>query len=367
MAEKKVVLITGVADVWGARLAAGLVGRPDLHIIGLDSEKPEQEIKDLDFIQADIRNPLLSELLETEAVDTLVHLASLTPAHPSEASFDYNVMGTIKVLGACAQARVRKIVLKSTTAVYGALPTNSTFLTEETPLKGSQTWGYSRDWIEIESFCNGFRRQAPELTLTILRFPNIIGPTADTPMTRFLKEPRMPMLLGFDPLMQVIHEEDVTGALIYAVDNDLSGVFNVAAEGNLPLVRLMGLAGKLPLPVFHLFAYWGRDLSSLTGARFSEYFPIELDYLRYPWVGDLNKMRTEMGFTPRYTAEEAVREFAGFQRMRIYQRDSNMEYDINRLRDTIERRKRAAHREVDGRAPEATVHDADSEEEGVLP
>jgi UDP-glucose 4-epimerase len=96
-------------------------------------------------------------------------------------------MGTLKVFGACALAGVRKIVLKSTMMVYGARPDNQFYLTEEHPLKGSHSYGYTRDMIEIEAFCNGFRRQAPDVQLAVLRFAQIIGPAADTPMTRFLK------------------------------------------------------------------------------------------------------------------------------------------------------------------------------------
>ena len=55
------------------------------------------------------------------------------------------------------------------------------------------------------------------MTVTTLRFANIIGPTANTPMTRFLSTPATPRLLGFDPMLQVIHEDDVIGALAHAV------------------------------------------------------------------------------------------------------------------------------------------------------
>ena len=342
MTGKKVVLVTGVAGYWGGRLATQLVTQSDLHVIGLDSERPKQEIKDLDFIQADIRNPLLVELLKGEAVHTVCHLAFNKSAVLSEAAFELNVLGTMKVFGACAEAGVKKIVLRGTTAVYGALPNNSAFLKEEHPLNGSRSNGYIRDMIEVEAFCNGFRRQSPEVMLTLLRFSSIVGPNADTPMTRFLKEQWTPVLLGFDPLFQVIHENDVVDALVFAVVNDTPGVFNVAAEGILPLRKLMSLAGKMSLPVFHLFAYWGTGLMGSIGKRVINYTPIELDYIRYPWVGDLRRMREEMGFTPHYTAEEAVREFAGYQRMAGYMPEAaSLAYDEERLRDTLERRRRS--------------------------
>jgi UDP-glucose 4-epimerase len=346
MEETKVILVTGVSSYWGAQVAAQLLAEtealPKFHVIGLDAEPPAHEIKGLDFIQADIRNPLLVDLLRAEQVNTLCHLVFTENIRPSESAFDMNVIGAMKVMGACAEAGVRKVVLKSSMSVYGAHPSNPNFLTEHHPLQGSRIYAYNRYLVEIESFCNGFRRQVPEMIMTLLRFSNIIGPKVETPLTRFLKEPLAPVLLGFDPLFQVVHEKDVVGALAYAIQNDVPGVFNVAAEGILPLSRMMALAAKIPLPVFHLFAYWGLGAMNSIGARTARYWPMEPDYLRYPWVGDLSKMRNELGFLPAYTAEEALREFAGEQRLRQYMPEASaLAYDEERLRDTIERRRRS--------------------------
>jgi UDP-glucose 4-epimerase len=339
MKNKRVVLVDGAANFWGNRVAARLVAHPELHVIGLDETLPEKEIKGLDFIQADIRNSLITELLRQEKVDTLCHLTFTEALRHSEAEFDLNVMGTMKLLGMCADAGVRKVVLKSSTMVYGARPTNSAYLRETQPLQGNRDYAYIRDLTEIEAFCNGFVRQSPEMALTILRFAHIVGPNADTPMTRFLRDEEAMVLLGFDPLVQVIHEEDVVNALVHAVIHDKPGIFNVSAEGVMPLWKAMGLAGKVSVPIFHTLAYLA---VSLLGPR---YAPIELDYLRYPCVADLTKMRTDFEFTPQYTGEEALREFASHQRIRQYLPEATARaLEEERLRDTIERRKRARKR-----------------------
>ena len=354
MTDKEVILVTGVADYWGLQVARSLIDKTDpqgeaaYRVIGLDVNPLQETLQGLDFIQADVRNPLMAELLRTEGVQTVCHLVFVERIRHSEASFDINVMGTMKLLGACAEAGVRKVVLKSSTAVYGACPENPAFITEDHPQQGSRSYGYTRHLVEIEAFCNGFRRQIPEMVLTILRFASIIGLNAETPMTRFLKQPLSPVLLGFDPLMQVIQEKDVVAALVQAIEYDKPGVFNVAAEGVLPLSRLMALAAKIPIPVFHLFAYWGVDLFSSAGLTSEKFAPIELDYLRYPWIADLDRMHTELGFVPEYTAEEALREFAGEQRMQRYMPEkSSLAYDEERLRDTLERRRRAREAEAD--------------------
>ena len=338
--EKKVILVTGVDGYWGWRVADALCANERNHVIGIDADAPQEQIKGLDFIQADIRNPLLVELLKSEQVDLVCHLAFQESTRPSESAFDYNVIGTMKVFGACAEAGVRKIILKSSTAVYGAHPGNSAFLTEDHPLMGSRLYGTSRDLVEIEAYCNGFRNQEPQTMLTILRFANIVGPKADTPLTRFLQEAYAPRLLGFDPLMQVIHENDVVDAIVFAVERDLPGVFNLAAVGPLPLSKLIGLAGKICIPVIHWFAYWGSGIMG-NSAPVNRYLPIEPDYLRYNWVGDLAKMHEIMEFVPRYTSEEALRELAGLHhRSRFIPGSASLALDEERLRDTIERRRR---------------------------
>lgn len=342
MAQPKTVLVTGASGYWGSHVAARLATLPDLHVIGVDAAPPKEAVGGLDFIQADVRNPLLASLLREEAVDTVCHLAFLEGDRRSEAAFDLNVMGVMKVFGACAEAGIRKIIFKSSMAVYGAYPTNPAFLSEDRGLAGNSRSGTVRDLLEIESFCNGFRGQWPDITLTILRFPSIIGPKVNTPMTRFLRSAWAPTLLGFDPQMQVVHEDDVVEAICHAVYRDAPGAFNVAAEGVLPLSKLMALAGKIVAPsVFHLTAYWGNPLAGGIGLPVNRVWPIELDYLRYPWVGDLGRMRDELEFVPRYTSAEALREFAGRHRLEKYLSDTaGLSQDEERLRDTIERRRR---------------------------
>jgi UDP-glucose 4-epimerase len=177
--------------------------------------------------------------------------------------------------------------------------------------------------------------------LVILRFPGIVGLNVDSPMSRFLQEPWSPVLMGFDPLMQIIHERDVVEALVHAVIHNHLGVFNIAAEGILPLRRLMGLAGKSRIPLFHPFVYWGSSLTGGKSRRWERWLPIEPDYIRYPWVVDLTKMREGFGFTPRYSAEETLLEFAAGQRLRRYVPEIvGLADQEQRLRETIKRRRR---------------------------
>jgi UDP-glucose 4-epimerase len=149
------------------------------------------------------------------------------------------------------------------------------------------------------------------LDLTILRFANIVGRSADSPLIRFLNQKRPAILLGFDPIFQLIHEEDVVEALAQAVTSKWPGKINVAAEGSMPLSRLLRLVRKVPVPVFHPFVYAKKGPIRTSMFKASKRQPMGWDFLRYSCVADTTKMRDEISFYPTYTAEEALREFAG--------------------------------------------------------
>jgi UDP-glucose 4-epimerase len=166
-------------------------------------------------------------------------------------------------------------------------------------------------------------------------------------MNEMLSGRTMPLLLGFDPLMQLVHEDDVIAAIVHAIEvgEAANGVFNVAADGLLPLTRLAALTSTIPAPLLHPLAYWGYDALRNTPLNPARYLPLDADYLRYRWVADRQKMSEELGFHPHYTAEEAVREFAGHKRTAQYSDgEASLAFDEERLQDTLERRRRQRER-----------------------
>ncbi len=313
MSEPRTILITGVTSAWGRRVAARLGQEPGVRLIGLDVLPAERAPTGLDYVQSDPRQRGLPALLRDRGVEIVCHLAYRSVDRHSEAAFEHNVMGTIHLFGACAKAGVRRIVARSSTMVYGALPDNPALLVETAPLRASRDHGECRYLVEMEQFYDGFHHTAPEVKLAILRFANIVGPTADTPMTRFLAEPRAPVLLGFDPLLQFIHEDDVVEALAQAAIGEIAGPVNVAATPSLPLTRALALAQKIPVVVPHPLAYW-----STTFLGDSERLaPLPWDYLRYRWVADTSRLETDWGFLPAVGAEEALRAFVAAGRQPV--------------------------------------------------
>jgi UDP-glucose 4-epimerase len=203
------------------------------------------------------------------------------------------------------------MIFRSSTAVYGAHPDNPAFLTEDMPQRGSRSYGYTSDWLEVESLIEDFRDRESQTSLAVLRFANIVGSSSDTPFTSFLRQPSPLVLFGFDPVMQMVHESDVLAAISFSVLNNTEGVFNIAADGPMPLSRILRLVGRFPMPILHPIAYRGLNLWRKGQYKGCDYIPIEWDYLRYPWVADTRKMHREMGFSPSISSENGLLEFAG--------------------------------------------------------
>lgn len=307
MTTARTILVTGVGQYWGGRVAAQLVQEQGVRVLGIDATPPPTKIEGLDFIQVDIRNPLLVELLQSEQVEVVCHLAFHESRRRSEADFDLNVMGGMKLFGAAVAAGVQRIIWQSSTRVYGAYASNPAFLPESWPLKGNHQYGSTSYLIELEEFVAGFVRQFPNVAVTTLRFSNVIGPTAETPLGRYLTPKLVPVLLGFNPVLQLIHEDDVVAALTHACLQETAGVFNVGAADLMPLAKAIRLAQGQDVPILHPLAYWG-------AANIGRYFPLELDAIRYRWVGDTAKLTAEFGWQPQYTAEQAMRDFTAAKR-----------------------------------------------------
>jgi UDP-glucose 4-epimerase len=311
-----VVLVTGVSGFLGGHLAARLAANPDIdRVLGVDTVPPPRDLLKrmgrAEFVRADIRNPLISKVISSASVDTVVH-ASLS-ASPGSAGGratmkEMNVIGTMQLLAACQKAEtVRRVVLKSTTAVYGSSPRDPAVFDEATGPKDLPSGGYAKDAAEIEGYLRGFRRRRPDVTTTVLRFANFIGPRIDTVLTRYFALPVVPTVLGFDARVQLLHEEDALAVLERAATHEVPGVFNVAANGVLMLSQAIRRAGKIAVPVpSSAVAPVSRVLR---GARVVDFSPEQMRFLNFGRVVDLHRLETDFGFTPRWTTTQAFDDF----------------------------------------------------------
>src|SRR5919199_3200109 len=237
------ILITGIASYLGTELARRLEQDPEVeYVAGLDTRKPRAALERTEFIDADIRNPVIARLIAPTRVDTVVHnqivrRPSAERVSPRKAH-DINVIGSLQLLAACEKAdTVRAIVIRGSAGIYGAEPGAPQFFTEDMARLYPLRSRFQRDVGEIENLFETYRRRHTQVTCTMLRYQPTIGPGQDTQVTRYLSLPAVPTYLGFDPRVQFVHERDALEALVAAVINPVRGAGNVAPPGTIGLTR----------------------------------------------------------------------------------------------------------------------------------
>lgn len=315
-----VVVVTGASSFLGANLVGLLEEDPSTQrIVAIDVKPPGTAQRKTRFYEVDFTEvsteARLSEILGAERAETLVHLAFMSsPTHATAHAHEVESVGTRHVLVAARHAAVRKVVMWSHTLLYGANPSNPNYLTERHPLRAPAGEPWFADKMEAEAEVARFAEQAPRSVVTVLRTAPILGPTVHGFLTRYLARRLVPTAMGFDPLVQFLHEVDAIAAFKLAIDRDHPGVYNVVGDGVLPLSTVIKLAGRLALPIPHPLAHtFG---AALWLAQLVEAPPSFLSYLRYVCVADGAKAKRDLGFRPAYTTREAVLDFTSAQRLR---------------------------------------------------
>jgi UDP-glucose 4-epimerase len=309
----RVVLVTGVSRDLGRRFAREAAADPAIdRVIGVDVVPPRGDIGEMSFVRADIRNPVIAKVIAKEDVDTVVHMSVI--ATPGSAGGrgtmkELNVIGTMQLLAAAQRAPgLEHLVVKSTGTVYGASSRDPAMFTEDMHPKKLPRSGYAKDVYEIEGYVRGFARRRPDVRVTMLRCANVIGPHVSSPMTSYFKLPVIPTVLGFDPRLQFLHQDDLFGVLTHSVTHEQQGTFNVAGDGVMLLSQAIRLLGKpsLPLPSPAV----GGLGQALRSTRMLDFSPEQLAVLTFGRGMDTTRMRSELGFEPAYTTLEAFTDFA---------------------------------------------------------
>lgn len=321
--NKGCVALLGATGIIGSRTLKYLESsKKYAKVIVIDHRKPEVPLKKSKFHKLDLTAPMadaqLAEILKKEKCDTLIHTAMPTsPIKNLDYAHELIAIGTYYIFNACHAAGVRKVVMSTTTDVYGAFPTNPNYLTEDMKLNGHRQDRMLADRIDAEKQAMRFQKKNPDAVVTIFRHCTILGPGLDTYKTRYLRRPVVLTMLGYDPLVQFVHVDDLANAFQKLIEKDHAGIYNFAGDGVLPLSRVIELSGSVNMPVTlsvfkNLVQFlWNMDISPAPASW--------ADFLRYLCVADNNKFKDEVGYEPKYSSKHALLDFVKENRVRDYQ------------------------------------------------
>jgi UDP-glucose 4-epimerase len=306
------VLITGVGSHLGGLLAARLEAHAEFsQIVGLDTRRPRISLARTELVEADLRDPAVARVIADAEVDTVVHdgiVRQPRSGMSERAMHDINVIGSLQLLEACERSpAIRAIVIRGSAGVYGAEPHAPQFFGEGMTRLFPPRTRFQRDVEEIENYFETFSRRRPEVTCTMLRYQPSIGPALDTQISRYLSQAACPTYLGFDPRIQLVHEDDAIDALVAAVRRPVRGAVNVAGRGTIGLSRMIRLAGRPQLPIpGPLFGPASEAARRVGFGAYSEDFK---RLLRYGRAVDITRLEKRLGYRPRFSTVAAVQDW----------------------------------------------------------
>ena len=295
------LLITGISGGQGRLLASRV--SDTFEVVGIDRVGWDGHPKNIKVYKVDVLKKKFEDVFRQEKPHAVVHLGQVRhfrtgPEHRHEV----NVLGTKRLLEFSAKYEVKQLVVVSSSYVYGALPENPYFLDEDAPLNSSRTYPEMRDLVEMDTLTIAHLWKYPHMATAILRPVNTLGTHVHTSIVRYLKLGYVPTILGFNPMTQFIHEEDVTEAIALALEKKLRGVFNVTGPGEVPLKVAINESGgtAVPLPEFIARTMFGRLFQlglfhTPTGA---------IDYIKYPCTVAGKRFADGTGFKPLFTLDE---------------------------------------------------------------
>lgn len=295
------LLITGISGGQGRLLASRVA--EDYDVVGTDPVPWEGHPKNIKVYIVDVLKKKFEDVFRHERPQAVVHLGQIRHfrADP-ELRHEVNVLGTRRLLEFCAKYDVKQLVVVSSSYVYGALPENPYFLDEEAPLNSSRTYPEIRDLVEMDTLTTAHLWKYPSMATTSLRPVNTLGTHVHSSIVTYLKLGYVPTILGFNPMTQFIHEEDLTEAIALTLEKKLRGVFNVTGPGEVPLKVAIHQTGgtAVPLPEFVARILFGR----LFQLGLFHTPPGAIDFIKYPCTVSGKRFVEATGFKPLFTLDE---------------------------------------------------------------
>lgn len=306
-AKRPVVLVTGGAGRFG-RLAVQSIHRRH-EVVAVDRRPIHGLPKDVTHVRTDLRWRQIEDVFRRYRVEAVLHLGLLHNPRAEDDQYRFNVVGTQHLLDLVAKHKVPKLVMMSSANIYGPHPDNSLFLTEDAPLLGAESFPNIRDLVATDRIVQSFFYRQPEVETVMLRPVHIVGPRVKNAPSNYLRLEHPWVVMGFDPMIQLIHEEDVVRALMLAMRPGVRGVYNVVGPGEAPLSRILEVLGRraTPMPSFVLKAMVERAFQ----LRLVSFPAPEIRHIQYNCVVDGSLARRVLGFEPQYGLVETIRSVLG--------------------------------------------------------
>lgn len=310
------IALTGTASFLGARLLRRLAETRDPDsLVAIDVAPPPPALgvrfREVDFTRPASDQALLDAFRE-EDVSTAVHMAFFTsPQRDRSHAHELESIGTLGLFAAAAAAGLSQVLMRSFTAVYGARGQNPAYVTESRALPNGASLSWLADKLEAEQHAAAFARRYPQMAVSVLRFAPLFGPGVRNFYTRIFDNRVVPVLMGYDPLVQLLHPEDALDALELALEKAPRGPLNIVPRTVIPLHAALHLAGKIPVPVAHPLAYTAADLMWSTGLGTAPGGFV--DFVRYQFVADGARATEVLGFTARHNSREALMAYMSYR------------------------------------------------------
>jgi UDP-glucose 4-epimerase len=328
-----------VSNPLGAEVARRLAPHVQ-YLFGCDVKDPISTLEEMDFVHADARQVAIGKLIRRLKVDTVVHLAVMVDSPRDERSIhETDVIGTMNILAGCSapSGTVRRLIVKSSQAAYGAGPNDASFFSEEMTNPERLASSITRDLLDMEQLVSEFALRNESCQVTVLRLGFRVS--EDTTLASYLSLPIVPTFAGFDPRLQLLHEDDAAEAIVRAVLGEHPGVFNVAAGGVVLLSQAIAIMGGTPAPILPPYARWiGRlALRAMTRVKLPAHLA---DVIAYGSVMDCSRLEVAFGWKPAYTSREVMDGLARGKELEVIEAPSPpQEYE---LQVYLQRRRRSA-------------------------
>lgn len=304
------ILIPGMSGRLGRMLAERLVGLGH-DVIGIDRRPFPDAPQGVETHELDIRKRAAEDVFRRVRPDAVIHMATVTHlVVQSEERYRINLGGTRAVFEHSHAYGVAHVTFVGRHTYYGAAADSPLFHAEDEPPMGLSQFPELADLVAADLYAGSALWRYPEMTTSVLRLVYTLGPTGHGTLATFLRGKRVPTILGFDPLFQFMHEEDVVSALVTTLKTRPRGVFNVAGPQPVPLSVVIRETGRtnVPLPQIVLRAALGRlGLPKLPDGA--------LEHIKYPVTVDASAFRRATGFEHAIDESGAMRAYrAAFPR-----------------------------------------------------